>query len=71
MLLKALRRKKKFWSRPARNGKYLNNNKTNSVGPFFKNQRMKKCNLNYLATYNMYFQFHFMLSKIFQLRHFG
>ena len=44
MLLKALRRKKKFWSRSPRNGKYLNNSKTNSVEPFFKNQRIKKCN---------------------------
>lgn len=44
MLLKALRRKKKFWSPSVKNGKYLNNNKTNSVGPFSKNQRMKKFN---------------------------
>ena len=64
MLLKALRRKKKFWSRSARNGKYLNN----AVFQESKNQKMQ---LNYLATYSMYFQFHFMLSKIFQPRHFG
>ena len=42
MLLKALRRKKKFWSRSARNRKYLNNNKTNPWGRFSQESKNEK-----------------------------
>ena len=61
MLLKALRRKKNFG--PGQR-EMVNIWITTKLIPWghFQESKNQKMQLNYLATYSMYFQFHFMLS---------